>query len=349
MPPDQITEEFLHYPELTIEILRGGVVESRHRVCAAVRFASGDGDLTFGDPRAAAFWRSALKPFQAIAIVADGVDQAFDLGPEELAIICASHGGTPAHLARVERVLSAIGQDPGALHCGPHMPYDSDSAEQLRRAGTRPGRLHNNCSGKHASMLALAIHRGWATDGYWRYEHPVQERLRQLLPEWIDSDPEALQWATDGCGVPTPLVPVADMAMAYARLTDRATSPGTAAASVVDAMTRYPELTSSRGREPLRLMRATSGRLLAKEGAEGVFCVGGTNAGWGLALKVEDGARRAMGPAAIEVLTFAGLLNQAEREALQSLAEVPILSTRDDVVGEIRARPMRDTDDAGGA
>ncbi len=324
-------------------------MESRHRVCAAVRFASGDDDLTFGDQQAAAFWRSALKPFQALAFVSDGVEQAFGLGPEELAIICASHGGTPAHLARVERVLSAIGLDPESLHCGPHPPYDSDSADQLRCAGARPGRLHNNCSGKHASMLALAVHHGWATDGYWRYEHPVQARVRQLLSEWIDSDPETLEWATDGCGLPTPRVPLAEMAMAYARLADRATIPGTAAASVVDAMTRYPELTSSLGREPLQLMRGTSGRILAKEGAEGVLCVAGTDAGWGLALKVEDGARRAVGPAAIEVLTFAGLLNQTEREALQALAEVSILSTRDDVVGEIRPRPTTETDRAGGA
>ncbi len=349
MPANQLTEDPLHYPEITIEVLRGGLVESRHRVCAAVRYASGDRDLTFGHPQAAAFWRSALKPFQALAIVSDGVDQAFGLGPEELAIMCASHGGTPTHIARVDRILTAIGQDAEALHCGPHRPYDSDSADQLRCSGVQPGRLHNNCSGKHASMLALAQHHGWATDGYWRYEHPVQARVRQMLPEWIDRDPESLEWATDGCGVPTPLAPLAEMAMAYARLADRATNPGTAAASVVDAMTRFPEHTSSRGREPLQFMHAMSGRVLAKEGAEGVLCIAGTEAGWGLALKVADGARRAVGPAAIEVLTVAGLLTRSEREALQTMAEVAILSSRDDVVGEIRARPARATDRVGGS
>lgn len=352
MPPDSFTdsctEELLHTPELTVEVLRGGVVESRHRVCAALRFASNKTGLSIGDPEIATFWRSALKPFQALAIVADGVDRVFGLGPEELALICASHGGTSAHLRRVEEILSAIGEDPEVLHCGPHAPYDPDAASELSCAGERPGRLHNNCSGKHASMLALALHHGWSTEGYWRYDHPVQERVRQLLPEWIDRDPEGFEWATDGCGVPTPRGRLAEMATAYARLVSRSTSPGTPAAAVVGAMTSYPDLTSSPGREPLQFMRLTSGRILAKEGAEGVLCLAGTDAGWGLALKVEDGARRAVGPAAVEILTTAGLLSEAEQKALQPLAAVPILSTRGEQVGEIRSRSIGEFDQSGG-
>ena len=348
-PPDSSTEEILHYPELTVDVLRGCSVESRHRVCAAIRFASGKDGLTFGDPEAATFWRSALKPFQALAIVTDGVDRAFGLGPEEMALICASHGGTPTHVDRVREILAAIGKDPEVLHCGPHPPYNSEAAAELRCAGERPSRLHNNCSGKHASMLALALHHGWSTEGYWRYDHPVQARVRELLPEWIDRDPETLKWATDGCGVPTPWGSLADMAMAYARLVNRAITSGTPAATVVETMTRYPDLTSSPGRAPLQIMSMTSGRLLAKEGAEGVLCIAGTDADWGLALKVEDGARRAAGPAAVEILTTAGLLSQAEQQALQELAVIPILSTRGERVGEIRALPLVETDDFGEA
>ncbi len=347
MPPDLYTEEILRYPELIVEVQRGGIVESRHRVCAAVRFASGEDGVTFGDPEAATFWRSALKPFQALAIITDGVDRAFGFGPEEMALVCASHGGTPTHLDHVREILAAIGKDPEVLHCGPHSPYDSQSAAELRGSGERPNRLHNNCSGKHASMIALALHHGWSTDGYWRYDHPVQARVRQLLPDWIDRDPEMLKWATDGCGVPTPWGSLADMAMAYARLVNRAAKSGTPAATVVETMTRYPDLTSSPGREPLQFMTLTSGRLLAKEGAEGVLCIAGTDADWGLALKIEDGARRAVGPAAVEVLTAAGLLTEVEQQALQELAMVPILSTRGEKVGEIRAQPLVDNDPFG--
>jgi L-asparaginase II len=349
MPPDLSTEDTLHYPELTVEVLRGGIVESRHRVCASVRFASGKGGLTFGDPDAGTFWRSALKPFQALAIVTDGVDRAFGFGPEEMALVCASHGGTPTHLDRVREILAAIGKDPEVLHCGPHTPYDSQAAAELRCAGERPNRLHNNCSGKHASMLALALHHGWSTDGYWRYDHPVQTRVRQLLSEWIGKDPETLEWATDGCGVPTPWGSLADMAMAYARLVHRAVNSGPPAATVVGTMTRYPDLTSSPGREPLQFMSMTFGRLLAKEGAEGVLCIAGTDSDWGMALKVEDGARRAVGPAAVEILTTAGLLSDVEQQALQELAMIPILSARGEMVGEIRARPLVATDKFGAA
>jgi len=328
---------------MIIDVERGGVVESSHRVHAAVRFARKGGDVTLGDPEASSFWRSALKPFQALAVVEDGVDQAFGLDREDLAVICGSHGGTPAHVARVERVLDAIGRTREELRCGPHTPYDAESADALRRSGLLPGRLHNNCSGKHASMLALAGHRGWDSEGYWRYEHPVQARVRTLLRNWVDTDPEQLEWATDGCGVPTPFLRLADMALAYARLADRSAESGSPAAAVVEAMTSCPELTSSRGREPLRIMQATDSRLLAKEGAEGVLCIAGTDAGWGMALKVEDGTRRAVGPAAVEALVRAGLVDAEEQGALRGLADIPIVSTRNERVGRIRPRRLDGT------
>lgn len=332
---------------MIIDVERGAVVESSHRVHAAVRFTRAGSDVTFGDPGAGSFWRSALKPFQALAVVEDGVMQAFGLDREDLAVICASHGGTPDHVDRVERILEAIGQAPGDLHCGPHSPYDAESADALKCSGRLPGRQHNNCSGKHASMLALARHHDWATGGYWRYDHPVQARVRTLLLDWIDTDPEQLQWATDGCGVPTPSLPLAEMALAYARLADRGTEAGSPPAAVVDAMTSHPELTSSPGREPLSVMQATGGRLLAKEGAEGVLCIAGIGAGWGMALKVEDGARRAVGPAVVEALVRLGLVDGQEQEALRELGEIPISSTRGELVGRIRPRRSNETPTGG--
>lgn len=311
---------------------------------ASLRFKDGTNDCTYGDPGTRAYWRSALKPFQALTVVEDGATERYGLDTADLAVICASHGGTPSHTERVAAILDRINRAEPDLHCGPHPPYDAESGEKLRQAGEEPGRLHNNCSGKHASMLALALHRGWETAGYWMYEHPVQARMREVLAEWIDADPEDLEWATDGCGVPTPLIGLADMAEAYLRLGDRSLQSDSSAHAVVEAMTRHPELTSSPGREPLAIMQGTSGRLLAKEGAEGVLCITGTDEGWGLALKVEDGARRAVGPAAIGILAEAGLLRPQEGEALASLAEAPIMSTRDEVVGSIRATTSEELD-----
>jgi len=310
-------------------------VESRHRVHAVLRRDGGDPEV-FGNPDAAAFWRSALKPFQALPVVEDGAADAFGFGVEELALTCASHGGRPEHVDRVRAMLEAIGLDPGALRCGPHPPYDEATAVAIECAGERPSRLHNNCSGKHAAMLALAVHRGWDTDGYWRFDHPVQRRIRERLADWIRPDPGGLSWAVDGCGLPTPLLPLGEMARAYARLGRSAAAGEPGPAAVVEAMTAHPELTSSPGREPLRLMQASGGRLLAKEGAEGVLCVASAGGGWGLALKVEDGARRAVGPAAVTVLRGPGLLTDGELEALASLAEPTLVGTTGETVGALR-------------
>lgn len=320
-----------------VHVARGAEVESRHLVHGVVRRADDTTDTVLGDPDASAFWRSAVKPFQALPVLEDGAARAFGFDSEAIAVACASHGGRAEHLERVGAMLESIGAPEAALRCGPQVPYDDHAAAALVRAGERPRRIHNNCSGKHAAMLALAAHHDWDADGYWRYEHPVQRRIRSGLAAWITADPEDLSWATDGCGLPTPYLRLADMALSYARLVTAAAEGEEAPAAVVNAMTRHPELTSSPGREPLEIMRASSGRLLAKEGAEGVLCVAAVDGDWGLALKVTDGGRRAVGPAAVAVLSSLDLLTGQERQALASLATVSLEGTTGERVGELRA------------
>lgn len=289
----------------------------------------------YGDPGAGAFWRSALKPFQALPVVEDGAARAFGFGMGHIALACGSHGGRPEHTERVREMLAAVGVDEDALHCGPHAPYDHEAAVAIECAGGRPGRLHNNCSGKHAGMLALIAHHGWKRDGYWRFDHRLQQRIRATLAVWIDSEPGDLRWETDGCGVPTPYLPLREMAVAYGRLARRAAAGDDGPATVVGAMMEHPDLTSSPGREALAVMQAGAGRLLAKEGAEGVLCVGAPADGWGLAVKIEDGSRRAVGPALVAVLDDLGLLTDDERRALAPLAEPPLVSTTGETVGSI--------------
>lgn len=322
---------------LVVHVLRGAAVESTHRVHAVLCLADGSVGARFGDPDAASFWRSALKPFQALPVVEDGAAAAFGFGTPHVAMACASHGGRPEHVEQVRGMLQALSMDETALHCGPHAPYDHDADLAMECAGVRPGRIHNNCSGKHAAMLALAAHRGWSAEGYWRLDHAVQRRVRERLADWIGPDPAALTWATDGCGIPTPLLRLEEMAQAYARLGRAAAAGEPGPAAVVGAMTARPELTSSPGREPLLVMQATGGRLLAKEGAEGVLCVAAPAEGWGLALKIEDGTRRAVGPATLAVLVSAGLLSPDERTRLSGVEEIPVLGTTGERVGAIRA------------
>jgi L-asparaginase II len=283
------------------------------------------------------FWRSAMKPFQALPLIEDGVIDAFGFGEEEIALACASHGATDEHLVVVERMLRRLEISSEALHCGAHPPYDRDAAFSLRCSGCEPGRIHNNCSGKHAGMLALARYHGWDADGYWKLDHPVQQRIRAALRPWMDVEPDEHEWALDGCGVPTPRVPLREMARAYARLVRRARDGRPDAAAVVSAMTRRPELTSSPGRAPLVLMQATGGRLLAKEGAEGVLCLASVEDDWGVAVKVEDGSLRAVGPVVVAVLEAAGMLTEQERRRLEVLQDVPIVNTLGAEVGRITA------------
>lgn len=289
----------------------------------------------FGDPELPAFWRSAMKPFQALPLVADGAAHAFGFGPEDLALACASHGGTAMHVDRARAMLERIGTDVQALICGPHAPFDGASAERILREGGTFTRLHNNCSGKHTGLLALARHHGWPLQGYERMDHPVQLRLRGGLSPWLDTDPDELTWSVDGCGVPTPYLPLRAMARAYARLVAAAREGEPAPRAVVEAMTSHPELTSSASRTPLVLMQATRGRLLAKEGAEGVLCVAAPREGWALALKIVDGRRRAVGPAAVEMLVALDLLDGEELIGLEEQRHVPVRDTRGQTVGVI--------------
>lgn len=299
----------------------------------------GAGDeVWFGDPDLLAHWRSACKPFQALPLVADGGAERYGLDDADIGLCCASHAGTPAHVERAEGILDRIGLGAESLACGPHRPFDDEAARALAREGREPTALHNNCSGKHAGMLVQAVHAGVSPEGYERPEHPVQARIRDELGRWLDADPEGLAWATDGCGLPTPYLSLRGMARAYARLVGEAAGGEGAARRVVSAMIEHPNVVAGPERLTTRLLEAGEGRLLAKEGAEGVLCLAGVDGGWGLALKVADGASRATGPAAAEAVRRLELLGREAVQRLESVRVSPVRNTLDATVGEIRPR-----------
>jgi L-asparaginase II len=321
-----------------VRVSRGEETESVHRVDAVLVGRTQGEEVRFGDPDRLAFWRSAFKPFQALPLVEDGVAEALGWGPRELALAAASHAGRPEHVELAASMLASAGLSAGDLECGTHVPYDAEAAEAVLRAGRGYGPLHNNCSGKHAGMLALAVHHGWPTRGYIEADHPVQARIRRGLERWLDVEPASLAWARDGCGVPTACLTLRQMARAYARLAQAATEGGGAPRCIVDAMTAHPELVSGPGRPVARLMRETGGRLLAKEGAEGVFCAAGVAEGWGVALKVADGAGRAAPPALVAILEALELASPAELDRLRDVGRPPIRNVAGVEVGRITAR-----------
>jgi L-asparaginase II len=292
----------------SIVLRRESTIESRHRVHVAVTDGDGKVLARAGDPEHVTFLRSAAKPLQAVPLVEDGVVDAFGIDREALAVCCGSHGGEPGHLQAVRRLLERAGVPESALACGPHLPTWEPAAKALLREGGDPERIHNNCSGKHAGMLALARHRAWPLEGYERAEHPVQERMRAEVARWTGTRPERLRTGVDGCGVVTFGLSLREMARGFAALCAAGEGGEPGPRAVVEAMTAHPFMVAGSGRLCTRLMEASGGALVVKLGAEGVYCAADRSGRLGVAIKVEDGAMRAVGVALLHVLGSLGLL-----------------------------------------
>jgi L-asparaginase II len=305
---------------MIVELVRGTVVESRHRVHVAVVGENRTLVAQAGDPELVTFWRSAAKPFQAMALVADGVGDRFPLTSEDLALICASHSSEPAQVARVRDLLQRIGSSERDLLCGPHRPLSEPVANDYETRGVRVTAVYSNCSGKHAGMLALATHHGWPTEFYTRLEHPVQQRCLAEVSRWTGMPAEEIGVGVDGCGVACFAMPLVSMALAYARLEG----------PIRDAMLKHPELIAGEGRPCTEMMRAHPGRVITKVGAEGVYSALLTREKLGVALKVEDGHSVASALAMANVLAELGLRPQP------FLAARPIQNSRGETVGEMR-------------
>lgn len=312
---------------IVIEVLRGGVMESRHHASAVAADGAGAVIAAWGDRDRPTFPRSALKPIQALPLVETGAAEAFDLGAEHLALASASHTGEAAHTSRVAAWLERIGLDASSLECGAHAPTNPDAAAALTRNGLPPSPLHNNCSGKHTGFLTVARHLGLPHQGYVGIDHPVQKLVWAALAEMtgVDSAP----WGIDGCGIPTFALPLAGIARGMARMAD---PDRTAARRIVEAMLAHPHLVAGSARLCTRFMEAAP-TIALKGGAEGVYAAIVTERGWGVAVKVEDGAGRAAEAAILAVLVKLGLIP----EELARTLSTPVKNVAGRVVGEIRA------------
>ena len=320
-----------------VEIWRGDVVESRHRVHAVVAHAERGVVASCGNPTLTSFVRSAIKMFQALPLVEDNVTIALPLSPEELALCTASHNGERFHVDAARRILMKSGVTEDALACGPHEPLHPLAAATLTAAGLMPTRIHNNCSGKHAGMLALSRHHHWPLAGYHESSHPVQQRVLRTLATWTDVTESAIQLAVDGCGLPTFALPLTAVALACARFA--AADASSPAGTIVDAMSQYPEYVAGTGRLCTALMRAARPhRLFAKVGAEGYYCAGVPALRLGVALKVEDGAKRASEPALLTALHAVDAITAADVEELRDFSCPQVRNTRGEVVGNIRVQ-----------
>ncbi|HKS05442.1 MAG TPA: asparaginase [Gemmatimonadaceae bacterium] len=324
--------------KLDVAVTRGALVESIHDVHAAVVDASGAIVAVAGDPNLTTYWRSCAKPLQVMPLVRAGGLERYGWGDDELALACASHGGEPEHVAIAARMLASLELEEGDLACGVHEPMTRRGAQLARDAGTPVGRLHNNCSGKHAAMLARARLAGWPTQGYERGDHPVQIECRDEVARWARVATNDLVIGVDGCGVSVFALSLRAMAHAYADLGAQYASGVDPAARIVRAMASRPFLVGGTDRFDTIIAEETNGRVIAKVGAEGVHSVMVPGRGLGLALKVHDGALRAQHVAVVAALSQLGVLTAPIPERLLAFAHRPIKNTRGEIVGEIRAR-----------
>jgi L-asparaginase II len=334
--------------EPLVEVKRGGITESRHRGHIVAVDPDGQIVASLGARETVTYLRSSAKPHQAIPLIVSGAADRFGFNDKEIALACASHSGEPIHTEVAASMLKKIGLPPEALKCGVHEPFSPEVARELREKGEQPNVLQNNCSGKHAGMLALALHLGAPTETYDRPDNPVQLAIGEVLSEFSDIAIEDVAVGTDGCGVPVFGITVKAMALMYARLVappsrfDAQTKA--ACARIVSAMTSYPELIGgTRDRLDTEIMRAAQGRLISKVGAEGVYTVGVLPSddwprGFGLALKIEDGDdHRARPTVVIESLRQLGILKDESLEAVSRYAFFPVRNRRGEVVGEVTA------------
>ena len=325
---------------LDVVVTRDGLVESRHRVHAAVVSAEGALIDAARDPELPVWWRSCAKPFQVMPLLRSGGFDALGWGVEELALACASHGGEPEHVAIAQRMLERLGLEEGDLACGPHEPLASRGARVIRESAQRITRLHNNCSGKHAAMLARAAQLGAPTAGYERAPHAVQQDCLRAVAEWTGMVIPRIGVGVDGCGVSVFALPLANMALAYARLVRAAAEGDAASRRVVSAMTSHPFLVGGTDRFDTLLMNACGGNVVCKIGAEGVHTFAIVDRGLGFALKVEDGAPRAQYPAVLALLAAYDALPATLPEPLREYVQRAVRNTRGEAVGLIRVGHM---------
>lgn len=328
--------------KILAKVFRGNVVESAHHGHYVIIDGEGNEIASVGNPKTITYFRSAAKPLQAIPFITSGAADAFGFSEEEIALACASHSGESRHVRIAQLMLERVGLSEIHLRCGAHLPFYEKEAERMQREGEFPTQLHNNCSGKHAAMLALAKHIGADLADYESTANPIQQEILKAVSLFAEVPEEKIGIGTDGCAAPNFALPVAAMARCFINLVsppaefDEKTR--TAAERLVSAMANFPELIGGSERLDTVLMQAAEGQIISKVGAEGVWLCGVLPSvkypsGLAIALKIEDGDdRRARPVVSLAILKQLGILPE---DAVPELSPMLVKNRRGDVVGTV--------------
>ncbi len=329
--------------ENLVDILRGGLVESRHIGDIAVADGSGALIARIGDEARKTFTRSAIKSWQALALFSNWPEAREMFTVEERGVMLASHNGEPRHIEAVKSILAKSGLSESDLKCGIHPPIHQDTYHEMLRRGEEPGQLHCNCSGKHAGMLTLCKHMGWDTAGYLEYTHPVQVEILKVIEKLTGVPAPDIDVTMDNCSVPTFYLALNDLAKGMARLTSPekyfSGDKNFLEACRLATGTFHPAAyyIAGTGRFCTDFNGAGGGRFVGKVGGEGVYLAALPGRDIGIALKVDDGDRasRAYGPIIVEIVKQLGGLTEEDKEKLKAYHNAPIYNFRNINIGMI--------------
>lgn len=326
--------ELLHYT-------RGKYVENIHRGDAACVDIHGNIIGKVGNPKLMMYWRSAAKPFQLLQFVKLGGVEKYNLTQKELAILASSHSGEAMHTETIKAILAKLGLTPEVLNCGATRPMSTKAFVQLIQNHEKSTALNNPCSGKHSAIIALCQLLGFPVEGYIQPDHPAQKIIHKIVTMAAGIPEEDLDIGIDGCGVPVFYLPLDRMAYAYARLANAEEGNWgeytEAAIKIRDAMCAYPEMVSGTKRIDKAVVEVTGGRVMAKIGADAVYCLASKEKKAGIAFKIEDGSYSAVTPTVIYMLKHFDFITDEEYDKLLQMYPPVLKNHRGDIIGEIKA------------
>lgn len=324
---------------ILVEVYRGGVLESFHRGVVCVVNERNEVIFSTGDVSQVCYPRSAMKLLQVLPLLEHGGMERFGFTMKEIAVMCGSHNAEPEHLEAVNSILQKIGLDKEALHCGPQYPSSKKDANELIRLNEKPHHIHNNCSGKHAGMLAMCVLMGWPVADYINPEHPLQRMILETCSLLYEYPQEKMVVALDGCSAPVYSVPVMNQAIAYKNLCENGTyTPALqqACKRVFEAVSAYPFMVAGSKRYCTDLMNITAPAIIGKTGAEGIFCMSFTAQKNGVCIKIDDGKMQPQYNVAQAIAEASGLFTQEQLSPLHHYLQADITNFNKLVTGEIR-------------
>lgn len=327
-------------PVKLAEVMRSEMVESVHRGDVVVANSNGEILLQLGDAKRFTFLRSSAKPLQAMAVLQLGIAEKYALDLKEIAIIISSHSGEKEHIGILQQLIEKVGIQENLLECGIHEPINKEAARELLISNQAPSKLHCNCSGKHISLIAASKHLGLPVEGYTKMDHPLQKYIESTISDFGKIDVTKIRKGVDGCGAPVYAIPLENAALAYANICNENFSEGKYRKSqnyVLSAMTMYPKVIAGKGRIDSEIMKRFGDRVVCKIGAEGVYCAGIIGKGIGIAIKIDDGNSRAIGPVFLELLLKLKIITMEEINELKDFWRPLILNNKGENVGEIKA------------